>query len=106
MTVADIGSQPAQREREEMVGRSGDVRGDLAIVLTGGGARAAYQIGLLRGRARRLGGDLRQLTFKWRDDNFPAWSPIIDLHWRHWGVIGFGVLLVTGSYAGGKKGRV
>jgi NTE family protein len=34
--------------------RSGDERGDLAIVLTGGGARAAYQIGLLRGLARRL----------------------------------------------------
>ncbi|HEX2163040.1 MAG TPA: patatin-like phospholipase family protein [Thermoanaerobaculia bacterium] len=28
--------------------------GDLAIVLTGGGARAAYQVGLLRGLARRL----------------------------------------------------
>ncbi|HUO86051.1 MAG TPA: patatin-like phospholipase family protein [Thermoanaerobaculia bacterium] len=28
--------------------------GDLAIVLTGGGARAAYQIGLLRGLARHL----------------------------------------------------
>ena len=29
-------------------------QGDLAIVLTGGGARAAYQVGLLRGLARRL----------------------------------------------------
>lgn len=28
--------------------------GDLAIVLTGGGARAAYQVGVLRGIARRL----------------------------------------------------
>ena len=28
--------------------------GDLAIVLTGGGARAAYQVGLLRGLAQRL----------------------------------------------------
>jgi NTE family protein len=37
-----------------MIDRSGDERGDLAIVLTGGGARAAYQIGLLRGLARRL----------------------------------------------------
>jgi len=28
--------------------------GALAIVLTGGGARAAYQVGVLRGVARRL----------------------------------------------------
>jgi NTE family protein len=35
--------------------RGGEVgRSDLAIVLTGGGARAAYQVGLLRGLARRL----------------------------------------------------
>ncbi|HEX3557421.1 MAG TPA: patatin-like phospholipase family protein [Thermoanaerobaculia bacterium] len=29
-------------------------RGDLALVLTGGGARGAYQVGVLRGLARRL----------------------------------------------------
>src|SRR6478672_12808221 len=29
-------------------------RGDLAIMLTGGGARAAYQVGLLRGIARHF----------------------------------------------------
>src|SRR5213082_394237 len=29
-------------------------RGDLAVMLTGGGARAAYQVGLLRGLARHF----------------------------------------------------
>src|SRR5437763_16717996 len=29
-------------------------RGDLAVMLTGGGARAAYQVGLLRGMARHF----------------------------------------------------
>jgi len=29
-------------------------RGDLAITLSGGGARAAYQVGVLRGLARHL----------------------------------------------------
>src|SRR5260370_33237914 len=32
----------------------GDGNGDLAIMLTGGGARAAYQVGLLRGIARHF----------------------------------------------------
>lgn len=34
--------------------REGDRRGDLAVMLTGGGARAAYQVGLLRGLARHF----------------------------------------------------
>ena len=36
----------------EMTNKDG--RGDLAIVLSGGGARAAYQVGVLRGLARHL----------------------------------------------------
>jgi NTE family protein len=31
-----------------------DAKGDLAVMLTGGGARAAYQVGLLKGLARRF----------------------------------------------------
>lgn len=38
---------PAREERES-------TRGDLALVLSGGGARGAYQAGVLRGLARRL----------------------------------------------------
>jgi len=41
-------SDPGQR------GVAARSRGDLAIVLTGGGARAAYQVGLLRWLARRV----------------------------------------------------
>lgn len=40
---------PAREEREP-------VRVDLALVLSGGGARGAYQVGVLRGLARRLPG--------------------------------------------------
>src|SRR5688572_14001811 len=40
------------RVENETSGKGG--RGDLAIVLSGGGARAAYQAGVLRGLARHL----------------------------------------------------
>src|SRR5213083_2895243 len=33
---------------------SSEVSGDLAIMLTGGGSRAAYQVGLLKGLARHF----------------------------------------------------
>lgn len=45
MSVPDYLAVPGQREEEG---------GDLAIMLTGGGARAAYQAGLLRGIARHF----------------------------------------------------
>jgi NTE family protein len=45
MSVPELVEVP-EREEEE--------RGDLAIMLTGGGARAAYQVGLLRGIARHF----------------------------------------------------
>ncbi|HUP63207.1 MAG TPA: patatin-like phospholipase family protein [Thermoanaerobaculia bacterium] len=32
----------------------GGAKGDLAVLLTGGGARAAYQVGLLKGIARHF----------------------------------------------------
>src|SRR5687767_13420422 len=35
-------------------GVKGGDRGDLAVVLSGGGARAAYQVGVLRGLARHM----------------------------------------------------
>src|SRR5260370_2655633 len=38
----------------QKLGGGGDGNGDLAIMLTGGGARAAYQVGLLRGIARHF----------------------------------------------------
>ena len=45
MSVPELVEVPEQAEEE---------RGDLAIMLTGGGARAAYQVGLLRGIARHF----------------------------------------------------
>src|SRR5947208_9233471 len=41
-------------ELVEVPGRTEDERGDLAVMLTGGGARAAYQVGLLRGIAKHF----------------------------------------------------
>lgn len=37
-----------------LAGVPNDARGDLAVMLTGGGARAAYQVGLLKGIARHF----------------------------------------------------
>jgi NTE family protein len=45
VSVPELVEVPEQAEEE---------RGDLAIMLTGGGARAAYQVGLLRGIARHF----------------------------------------------------
>src|SRR6266568_4961458 len=41
-------------ELVEVPDRTEEERGDLAVMLTGGGARAAYQVGLLRGIARHF----------------------------------------------------
>lgn len=45
MSVPELVEEPERAEEE---------RGDLAVLLTGGGARAAYQVGLLRGIARHF----------------------------------------------------
>jgi hypothetical protein len=52
------------------------------------------------------GGSVQQLTYTWRDDNFPAWSPIIDMAWRGWAAIGVGCVLLMTGYSASKKGRV
>jgi len=48
-----------------------EARGDLAVMLTGGGARAAYQVGLVKGLARhfphrRQRQQPRQPAYEWR----------------------------------------
>src|SRR5258705_2744033 len=41
---------------QSLYGTETGANGDLAVMLTGGGARAAYQVGLLRGIARHFPG--------------------------------------------------
>jgi NTE family protein len=55
MTASSIasGAIDARVDRANGPDEAG-TRGDLAVVLTGGGARAAYQVGVLRGIARHL----------------------------------------------------
>jgi NTE family protein len=43
---------PMENRRSMSIGEGGVAKDDLAIVLSGGGARAAYQVGVLRGVAR------------------------------------------------------
>jgi NTE family protein len=46
--------RPLMTAQAHLAGVSQDAKGDLAVMLTGGGARAAYQVGLLKGIARHF----------------------------------------------------